>query len=122
MNNQETYKNEYFDELVKDKDRKPSCGEWSVTANYFDSKQKGYNVLTLEDLNLWKDNDYKEFMDILDKGNVKELVLADKSTALMEYLTKFDEYGWEMKGMTTYEDNDQWTKRTKHGIILRKAA
>lgn len=128
-NHPDTIRVEYFDHLIKkygDNKKAFTRSERSVLFNYIECKNKGFQKLIFDDLDIWNKDDYEDLNCVLEQGDITEFVITETSSALMKYLDNLDKLGWKTTGLEriNYQENGWRGQENKQivGIKLQKAA
>lgn len=109
-------RNKYFDELIKN-NAKLERGADSILDAYEESLIDKRDYLIVEDLTAWNHTDYDDIAEILEEGNVTEIAIAEKSTALMQHLANFDLRDWKLDKMICYNG---YRGLERNAVLLRK--
>lgn len=99
------YKNEYLDKCLKEKE-----GSFYLLRGYGETLNNKYPKLVIDDLAFIYDKPerLKEFKNELEKAEIKEFVLAERSTGLIKILHALDFVGITIDGIATIKYIDKY--------------
>lgn len=120
----ETVKSDYLDSLIRKAPTESSIAERYVISSYNHSRDNGYKLIDFNDLPIRLENEIEEMVEILDKAQIKEIGISQPSTALINYLSIFDENGWKVNGMFKELKTVDYSKERQEvsGVRLERAA
>lgn len=115
-----TYRNEYFDNLIgfyiENEDMKPSYADGAVFASYRYTNDLNQTTFTVERLPSGFDNMGEFMASIEDRGGIREMLVCDEGTGLMEGLHYLLMTDWAIIGPVEIKT----AMYTIRGLRLRK--
>lgn len=121
-NDPETFKNGYLDQYVNEEkiENPVLC---SLVDIYFKGRLAGNEKLFINEFQSWK-FDYINILDeVLTKADIKEFVITEKSTALLDILNYLIDLGWKVKSNYKKSIKSEYGSvydRTENGLLMVK--
>ena len=95
-----SFRNEYFNSVIQEQtDRKKAPENYGLNRAvraYLNTNDLGAETFLIDDMHFMQD--MNEFMAAIERAGIREFLLCDTSTALMESLCYLMEHGWRVAG------------------------
>lgn len=95
-------------------------GEHAVLSSYMKTQRnyKDSNIIVFDSI-VWE-KQYDEFMNTLNEAGIEEVIIEDKSTALMSFLTMFLNDGWNVSAISLQKEGLFQDKEIVNGLLLKR--